>query len=66
MSTTDLLLGVWLGAIGGAYILYGRKQAAPIPLVCGILLVVEPTVLKGTVLQIVAGVALAALPLMRR
>ena len=66
MNATELLLGVWLGAIGGAYVLYGRKQAAPLPLVCGILLIVEPYVLKGTALQIVAGVILAAIPFMRR
>ena len=66
VNATELLLDVWLGALGGAYILYGRKQAAPIPLVCGVLLVVEPYVLKGATLQILVGGVLAALPFMRR
>ena len=66
MSATQLLLGVWLGAVGGAYMLYGRKQGAPLPLVCGVLLLIVPYLLKGTVIQVLVGMVLAAIPWIRR
>ena len=33
MSTSILLAGVLFGAVGVGYVLYGRKQRAPLPLV---------------------------------
>ena len=42
MSTSILLLGVLFSSIGAGYLLYARKQRAPVPLVCGLGLIVFP------------------------
>ena len=66
MSATELLIGLWFGSLGAAYMLYGRKQGAPIPLACGLLLMVEPYIVKGSVPQVLVGLILAVLPFIRR
>ena len=66
MSASDLLIGLWFGALGSAYFMYGRKQGSPIPLVCGLLLIAEPYMVKGTVLQLLVGFGLAAFPFIGR
>ena len=62
MNTSVLLLGVLFGAVGVGYALYGRKQRAPLPLVCGVALMVIPYFLSNAVLLFVLGIALAVLP----
>lgn len=66
MNGTDLLVGLWLSALGSAYLLYGRKQSAPIPLICGLLLIAEPYLVRGTTMQLLVGLALAVVPFVRR
>jgi len=63
---TDLLIGLWFGALGSAYFMYGRKQGSVIPLACGLLVIAEPYVVKGTALQLLVGLGLAAFPFLRR
>ncbi|HOC11053.1 MULTISPECIES: hypothetical protein [Thermomonas] len=62
MSTSILLAGVLFGAVGVGYVLYGRKQRAPLPLVSGVALMVIPYFLSNAVLLFVLGIALAVLP----
>ncbi|HQX91615.1 MAG TPA: hypothetical protein PL007_03570 [Thermomonas sp.] len=62
MNTSVLLLGVLFGAVGVGYALYGRKQRAPLPLVCGVALMVIPYFLGNAVVLFVLGTALAVLP----
>ena len=62
LSTSLLLWGVLFGSVGFGYFLYGRKQGAAVPLVCGIALMAVPYFVSDTVLLVVAGVALAATP----
>ena len=66
MQPQDLFLNVMLGVVGSAYLLYGRKQGAALPLVCGLLLIVEPYLVPGFVGQLLVGILLAALPWVRR
>lgn len=66
VQASDLLIGLWFGALGSAYFMYGRKQGSPIPLVCGMLLIAEPYLLKGTAPQLLVGLGLAAFPFLRR
>jgi hypothetical protein len=66
MDASLLLWGVLFGAIGSGYMLYGKKQKAPVPLLCGLALVVVPYFIVNTLLLIAAGVALSALPFLYR
>lgn len=51
-----------LGLVGSAYLLYGRKQAAGLPMLCGLMMMVEPYVVPGFIGQLLVGILLAALP----
>ena len=42
MDSATLLWGLLFGSIGAGYFIYGKKQRAPVPLVCGIALMVFP------------------------
>ena len=66
MDPTQLLVGIWLSALGSGYLLYGRKQGSPIPMVCGLLLMLEPYLIQGTTLQLLVGLLLALVPFVRR
>ncbi len=62
MDTSALVLGMLFGAIGLGFFVYGKKQHAIIPLVCGIALMVFPYFVSNLLIMIVSGVALIALP----
>jgi hypothetical protein len=66
VSGQDLFLNIMLGVVGSAYLLYGCKQSAVLPMACGLLLIVEPYLVPGFTGQLLVGLALAALPLLRR
>ena len=55
-----------LAVVGSAYLLYGRKQDAGLPMLCGLLLIVEPYFVPSFVGQLLVGILLAALPVLRR
>jgi hypothetical protein len=63
MNGPDLFLNIMLGVVGSASLLYGRKQGAPLPMLCGLLLIVEQYLVPGFLAQLLVGVGLAALPL---
>ena len=42
MNMATLLWGVIFGSIGAGYLLYGKRQSAPVPLLCGLALCVFP------------------------
>ncbi|MBX3619009.1 MAG: hypothetical protein KF891_03305 [Rhizobacter sp.] len=62
MSTSLLLWGVLFGSVGFGYFLYGKKQRAVVPLVCGLALMVFPYFISNVFLLVAIGVALAAVP----
>jgi hypothetical protein len=62
MSEYGLLWAVIFGSIGIAFFVYGRRQQAVVPLICGVALVILPYLVSNTLLLVVAGVALIALP----
>lgn len=62
MNTTNLFLGVLFGAIGSGFFVYGKKQQAPVPLWCGVALMVYPYFVSHTPLLVLIGVALVAAP----
>ena len=59
---SSLLWGVLFGSLGFGYFLYGKKQDAVIPLVCGLLLMVFPYFISNTALVVLVGATLAAIP----
>jgi hypothetical protein len=62
MHTASLLWGLLFGSIGLGFLIYGRKQRAVVPLVCGLALMVFPYFVANTILLVVIGVALMAIP----
>lgn len=62
MSTSLLLFGVVFSSIGLGYFLYGKKQRAVVPLVCGLVLMVFPYFVSSTIVLVVIGVAVSVLP----
>jgi hypothetical protein len=57
-----LLWGLLYGSIGLGFFIYGRKQRAPIPLLCGIALMVFPYLVTNIVLLVAIGALLIAIP----
>lgn len=62
MNEAWLLWGLLFGSFGLGYFVYGRKQKAVVPLVCGIALMVFPYFVTSTLLLVSIGGALLALP----
>lgn len=62
MNTSLLLWGLLFSSAGLGFFLYGRKQKAPVPLVCGLALMIFPYFISSTVLLIAIGVVLIAVP----
>lgn len=62
LNTSSLLWGVLFGSIGVGFFVYGKKQRALVPLVCGLALMVFPYFIANSVLLVVVGIALMAIP----
>lgn len=62
MSASLLLWGVLFGAVGLGYFVYGKKQHAIVPLLCGLALMVVPYFIGNVWVLVGVGVGLAAVP----
>lgn len=62
MSASILLLGVLFSSLGLGYFIYGKRQQAPIPLVCGIVLMIGPYFTPNVYVLLVLGVIVSAIP----
>jgi len=62
MDVAVLLWGLLFSSIGLGFFIYGKKQRAVVPLVCGLVLMIFPYFVANTTLLVVIGVALVALP----
>jgi predicted membrane protein len=62
MNESWLLWGLLFGSIGLGFFMYGRKQKAVVPLVCGLVLMFFPYFVSNTVLLVAIGVALIVIP----
>ena len=58
----ELVWGMLFGAIGLGYFIYGKRQSALLPLLCGIGLMVFPYFVSGTLWMLLIGAALMAAP----
>jgi hypothetical protein len=59
---TQLLWGLFFGSIGLGFFIYGRKQRAVVPLLCGLALMVFPYFVSNVMLLVGIGVLLVAIP----
>jgi hypothetical protein len=62
LNTASLLWGLLFGSIGLGFAIYGRKQRAVVPLLCGLALMVFPYFVSNNILLVVIGVGLMAIP----
>jgi hypothetical protein len=62
MNLAPLLWGVLFSSIGLGYFIYGKRQGAPLPLVCGIGLMVFPYFVSNSWAMVLTGAALMAAP----
>jgi predicted membrane protein len=62
MDTASLLWGVLFSSIGLGLFLYGRKQRAVVPLVCGLVLMIYPYFIPNTFVLVALGILLTAIP----
>ena len=61
-DTSSLLWGVLFGSIGLGYFIYGKRQRRAVALITGVLLCVFPYFVSNTVLTVLLGALLIALP----
>ena len=61
-NTSSLLWGLLFGSIGLGYLIYGRKQRAVVPLICGLALMGFPYFVSNSILLVAIGVVLMAIP----
>ena len=57
-----LFLSVIFGAIGVGFLIYGKKQAKPVPLIVGLTLIIFPYFVSNHLVLIAVGVLLTTLP----
>lgn len=57
-----LFWGMLFGSIGIGYFMYGKRQAAIMPMVCGVVLMVFPYFVSSLVWMLLIGAALVAAP----
>ena len=62
MNESWLLWGLLFGSIGLGFFMYGRKQKAVVPLICGLGLMFFPYFVSNTMLLVAIGVALIVIP----
>ena len=62
MSTAWMLWVVFFSAAGLGFLVYGRRQRAVIPLVCGLVLMVFPYFISSLVVLVIVGALLMLLP----
>jgi len=62
VSTSQLLWGLLFSSIGLGFFLYGKKQRAVVPLVCGLAMMIYPYFIPNVVALVAIGLVLTAVP----
>jgi predicted membrane protein len=62
LDASALLWGALFGSVGLGFFVYGRRQRAVVPLLCGIALLVFPYFVSNTYILVGCGIALMAIP----
>lgn len=62
MNTALLLWSLLFGSVGFGFFLYGTKQKAAVPFLCGLVLMIYPYFVSDSVVLVTVGCALVAIP----
>ncbi|MGB4248012.1 MAG: hypothetical protein WBJ75_09865 [Pseudohongiellaceae bacterium] len=62
MSASLLLWGVLFSSVGLGYFIYGKKQNAKVPMLCGVALMIFPYFVSSTMVLVGVGALLVVLP----
>ena len=62
LNESWLIWGMFFGVFGLGFFVYGKRQKAIVPLVCGLGLMIFPYFVSNTILLVVTGAVLMALP----
>ena len=62
MDAGLLLWGLLFSSIGLGFFLYGKKQRAVVPLVCGLVLMIYPYFIPNVIALVAIGVVLTPVP----
>lgn len=63
---SGLVWGILFGIVGSGYFLYGKKQHAGVPMLCGFGLMVFPYFVSSTLMMVLVGAGLMAVPFLFR
>jgi hypothetical protein len=61
-SPTDLFFGLLISAIGSAYLVYGRRESHSIALICGLCLLIFPSIVTDSTARLLLTVVLMGIP----
>lgn len=62
MNEASLWWGLLFGSVGLGFFIYGKRQRAPVPLVCGLALMLFPYFVSSVWALVLVGGGLIALP----
>lgn len=62
MTVSVIIWGLLFGSIGVGFFIYGKKQRAPVPLICGIALMVFPYFISNIFALVGVGIVLVCIP----
>ena len=62
LDASSLLWGLLFGSIGLGFFVYGRRQKTVVPLACGVALMIFPYFVSNTLLLVILGLTLIAIP----
>jgi hypothetical protein len=62
LDSSSLMWGLLFSSVGFGFFLYGKKQKAVVPLVCGLVLMVLPYFITNIALLVASGAALMVIP----
>jgi predicted membrane protein len=62
MTPAILLWGLLFSSIGLGFFIYGKKQRAVVPLVCGLVLMIYPYFVPNAVVLVAVGIVVTAIP----
>lgn len=62
MNEAWMFWGLLFGSIGLGFFVYGKKQRAAVPLVCGLTLMIFPYFVANTFWLVIIGVGLMIIP----